>query len=39
MAELEAVPAMWVVLHHGSRVTGRVLGLFSLSLTFNWNEC
>ena len=30
MAELEAVPAMWVVLHHGSGVTERVLGLFSL---------
>ena len=30
MAELQAVPAMWAVLHHGAGFTGRVLGLFSL---------
>ena len=30
MAELQAVPAMWAVLHHRAGVIGRVLGWFSL---------
>ena len=30
MAELQAMPDMQTVLHHGAGVTGQVLGLFSL---------
>lgn len=30
VAEVQAMPALWAVLYHGSGVTGRVLCMFSL---------